>query len=55
MTKGEYSIVKIHPEYGYGNIEVKQDLSIVPPSSVLIYEVEMVDFIKVIIMVKWLK
>lgn len=46
MTKGERSIVTIHPEYGYGSIEVKQDISIVPPSSIIIYEVEMLDFVK---------
>ena len=54
MTKGERSIVTIHPEYGYGSIEVKQDISIVLPSSIIIYEVEMLDFVKVIAMVKWL-
>lgn len=54
MTKGEQSIVTIHPEYGYGSIEVKRDSSIIPPNSVIIYEVEMLDFVKVITRVKWL-
>ena len=47
MMKGEQSIVTIHPEYGYGSIEVKLDISIVPPNSNIIYEVEMLDFVKV--------
>lgn len=46
MKKGEYAILTVKPEYGFGNIETKRDLAIVPPSSILVYEVEMLDFIK---------
>lgn len=47
MKKGERAILTVKPEYGFGNIETKRDLAIVPPSSILVYEVEMLDFIKV--------
>lgn len=48
MQKGELSIVTIKPDYGFGGIEVKCDLAIVPAYSTVIYEVEMVDFTQVI-------
>lgn len=48
MAKGEVSLVTVQPEYGYGNCEVKGQLSTIPASSTLIYEIEMVDFTKVI-------
>lgn len=48
MKKGEHAILTVKPEYGFGNIETKRDLAIVPPSSILVYEVEMLDFIKVV-------
>ncbi|KAJ8641324.1 hypothetical protein MRB53_018018 [Persea americana] len=44
MKKGELSIMTIKPDYGFGGIEVKHDLAIVPAYSTVIYEVEMVDF-----------
>lgn len=47
MKKGEQAILTISHEYGYGNEEVKRDLAVIPPLSTLIYEVEMIDFIKV--------
>jgi len=47
MKKGELAMVTINHEYGFGSVEVEQDLAIVPPCSDLIYEVEMLDFIKV--------
>ncbi|KAF2309622.1 hypothetical protein GH714_004324 [Hevea brasiliensis] len=46
MKIGERAILTINPEYGFGNFEVKKDLATIPPSSVLLYEVEMLDFIK---------
>ncbi|GMN35880.1 hypothetical protein TIFTF001_005588 [Ficus carica] len=46
MKKGEHAILTIHPDYGFGNIEVRRDLAVVPPSSTLTYEVEMLDCIK---------
>lgn len=48
MKKGERAILTISPEYGFGNMEIKKDLATVPPFSVLVYEVEMLDFVKVI-------
>lgn len=48
MKLGEKVILTISPEYGFGNVEVQRDLAKVPQCSVLIYEVEMVDFVKVI-------
>lgn len=46
MKKNECALVTISPDYGYGNTEVKVDSS-VPPSSTLLYEVEMLDFVRV--------
>lgn len=48
MKKGEKAILTISPEYGFGNVEVQCDHAKVPQCSVLIYKVEMVDFVKVI-------
>ena len=47
MKKCERAIISIHPDYAFGNVEVKQDLAIVPPGSKVVYDIEMVDFIKV--------
>lgn len=47
MKKGERAIISIHPEYAFGNVEVRQDLAIVPPGSNVVYDVEMMNFIKV--------
>lgn len=44
MKKGERAILTINAEYGFGSIEVKRKLAIVPPCSTLFYEVEMLDF-----------
>lgn len=48
MKKGEQALVTINHEYGFGTTEVQQDLAMVPPCSNLVYEVEMLDFIKVV-------
>lgn len=48
MKKGEHAVLTISPEYGFGNTEVIRDLAKVPPSSNLLYEVEMLDFVKVV-------
>lgn len=54
MKKGERAILTVTPEYGFGSTEVRQDLATVPPFSTLVYEVEMLDFVKVSYrMVKW--
>ncbi|KAF5740604.1 FKBP-type peptidyl-prolyl cis-trans isomerase family protein [Tripterygium wilfordii] len=46
MKKGEWAMLTIDHDYGFGDTEVKKDLAIVPPFSKLVYEVEMLDFIK---------
>ncbi|XP_057717738.1 70 kDa peptidyl-prolyl isomerase-like [Arachis stenosperma] len=46
MKKGERAIISIHPDYAFGDVEVKRDFAIVPPSSRVVYDVEMKDFIK---------
>eukprot|EP01018_Ginkgo_biloba_P006255 Gb_32981 [translate_table: standard] len=45
MKKGEVAVVTVGPDYGY-ETETKRDLAVVPPKSTLIYEVEMVSFVK---------
>lgn len=46
MKKGEQALLTIRPDYGFGELEVKRDFATVPPSSTLVYEIEMVDFVK---------
>ncbi|WJX15989.1 peptidylprolyl isomerase [Trifolium repens] len=46
MKKGERAIISIHPDYAFGNVEVRQELAIVPPGSKVVYDIEMMDFIK---------
>eukprot|EP00253_Pinus_taeda_P025639 PITA_25639 len=46
MKKGEIAIVTIFPEYGYKDTQTQRDLAVVPPHSTLIYEIELVSFIK---------
>ncbi|KAL6215387.1 hypothetical protein ACLB2K_014818 [Fragaria x ananassa] len=46
MKKGEQAILIIHPDFGFGSVEVRRDLAVVPPSSSIVFEVEMLDFIK---------
>ncbi|PIA29456.1 hypothetical protein AQUCO_06000064v1 [Aquilegia coerulea] len=46
MKKGELASVTVQPGYGYGSTEVKRELAAIPPSSILVYEIEMVDFKK---------
>lgn len=48
MKKGERAIVTVKPDYGFGNTEVKRDLAMVPPCSTIIFEVELLEFTKVI-------
>lgn len=45
MKKGEVALVSVAAEYGY-QTEVKTELAVVPPKSTLIYEVELVSFVK---------
>lgn len=46
MKKGEQALLTICPEYGFGSVVAERDLAVVPPSSNLVYEVEMLDFVK---------
>lgn len=47
MKKGEVALVTVAPEYGYEGVETHRDLAVVPANSILIYEIELVDFVKV--------
>ena len=47
MHKGELALITISPEYGFGDVETKRALAVVPPNSVLTYELELVEFQKV--------
>ncbi|CAL9150813.1 70 kDa peptidyl-prolyl isomerase-like [Musa acuminata AAA Group] len=46
MKKGEIALVTIPPEYAFSFTESKQELAVVPANSTVIYEVELVSFIK---------
>ncbi|XP_058725106.1 70 kDa peptidyl-prolyl isomerase-like isoform X2 [Vicia villosa] len=46
MKKGEKAIISIHPDYAFGNVEVRENMVIVPPGSKVIYDIEVIDFIK---------
>ncbi|WOL04409.1 70 kDa peptidyl-prolyl isomerase-like [Canna indica] len=46
MKKGEIALVTIPPEYAFLSTESKQDLAVVPANSTVIYEVELVSFVK---------
>ncbi|XP_015900479.1 peptidyl-prolyl cis-trans isomerase FKBP62 isoform X1 [Ziziphus jujuba] len=43
MRKGERAVLTIDPDYGFGSVEVRRELAVVPPCSKVIYEVEMLD------------
>lgn len=47
MKKGERAVLTVHPDYGFGRVEVRRDLAVVPPGSNVTYEVEMLECIKV--------
>lgn len=46
MKKGEQAILTIHPDFGFGSVEARRDLAVVPPHSNIVFEVEMLDFIR---------
>lgn len=46
MKKGEVALITIGPEYGFGSSESKQDLAVVPPNSTVVYEAQLVSFVK---------
>lgn len=47
MKKGEIALVTSHPDYAFGSSDSQQELAIVPAISTLLYEVEMISFVKV--------
>jgi hypothetical protein len=49
MVKGELAEVIVKSEYGFGNTEVQRQSITVPSCSTLIYEVELIDFTKVLV------
>ncbi|KAJ3688541.1 hypothetical protein LUZ61_017705 [Rhynchospora tenuis] len=46
MKKGETALVTIPPEFAFSSTESKQDLAVVPANSTVIYEIELVSFVK---------
>lgn len=42
MKKGEVALVTIPPEHAFSSTESKQDLAVVPPNSVVTFEIELV-------------
>ncbi|RWW40553.1 hypothetical protein BHE74_00054028 [Ensete ventricosum] len=48
MKKGEIALVTIPPEYAFSSTESKQDLAVVPPNATVVYEIELVSFVKFI-------
>ncbi|KAJ4731898.1 Peptidylprolyl isomerase [Rhynchospora pubera] len=46
MKKGEVALLTIPPEHAFDSRESKQDLAVVPPNSIVYYEVELVSFEK---------
>ncbi|ONK56658.1 uncharacterized protein A4U43_C10F11310 [Asparagus officinalis] len=46
MKKGEVALVTIPPEHAFSSTESKQDFAVVPPNSTVIYEVELISFVK---------
>jgi hypothetical protein len=51
MKKGEVALARIPPELAFGSTETKGELAVVPPNSTVFYEVELVSFEKVIVVV----
>nr|XP_043622846.1 peptidyl-prolyl cis-trans isomerase FKBP62-like [Erigeron canadensis] len=46
MKKGEVALLTVAPEYAFGSTESKQELAVVPPNSIVNYEIELVSFVK---------
>lgn len=47
MKRREKALLTINSKYGFGEVEVKKGHILIPPSSTLFFEIEMVDFVKV--------
>jgi FK506-binding protein 4/5 len=49
----ERAILTINPDFGFRISEVRRDLAVIPPSSNVVYGVEVLDFLKVtVILIK---
>lgn len=46
MKKGEIAMVTILPQYVYKDTKIQRDLATVSPNSTLIYEIELISFVK---------
>ncbi|XP_040992667.1 peptidyl-prolyl cis-trans isomerase FKBP62 isoform X2 [Juglans microcarpa x Juglans regia] len=46
MKKGEIALLTVAPEYAFGSSQSQQELAVVPPNSIVYYEVELVSFVK---------
>ncbi|CAJ1921462.1 unnamed protein product [Sphenostylis stenocarpa] len=46
MKKGEVALLTIAPEYAFGPSESQQELAVIPPNSIVYFEVELVSFEK---------
>ncbi|KAI7731527.1 hypothetical protein M8C21_017656 [Ambrosia artemisiifolia] len=46
MKKGEVALLTVAPEYAFGSSASEQELAVVPPNAAVIYEVELVSFVK---------
>lgn len=55
MKKGEIALVTIPPEYAFSSTGSKQDLAVVPPNATVVYEIELVSFVKVWYLIPLLK
>lgn len=53
MKKGEVAVLTIAPEYAFGSSESKQELAVVPPNSTVIYEIELISFVKVSLVISF--
>ncbi|KAE8722570.1 Peptidyl-prolyl cis-trans isomerase FKBP62 [Hibiscus syriacus] len=53
MKKGENALITVQPEYAFGSSESQQELAVVPASSTVYYEVEMISFEKAVKLIEY--
>ncbi|KAJ7295553.1 hypothetical protein O6H91_14G016500 [Diphasiastrum complanatum] len=46
MKMGERALVTVAPEYGFGEVATEKELGVVPANATLLYEVELLSFVK---------
>lgn len=46
MKKREVAVITMHPDYGYEAVETQHELALVPANSTLLYEAELINFVK---------